>query len=46
LGDVVSEVLPHLETFLYDHCLIVFPANKDKELTIHYRDYVGENQFL
>lgn len=45
MGDVVSEVLPHLESFFHDHCLIVLPASKDKELTIYYCDYVGEISF-
>ena len=42
MADLFSEVLPHLETFLSDHCLIVFPASGEKELSIYYRDLVGE----
>jgi hypothetical protein len=45
MGDVVSEVLPHLESFFSDHCLIVFPAGKEKELAVYYRDLVGEVSF-
>jgi hypothetical protein len=40
--DIISEVLTHLETFLSDHFLIVFPAGGEKELQIYYRDLVGE----
>jgi hypothetical protein len=42
VGDIVSEVLPHLETFLSDHFLMVFPAGDEKELQLYYRDLVAE----
>ena len=42
MADLLAEVLPHLETILTDHCLIVFPARGEKELSIYYRDLVGE----
>jgi hypothetical protein len=40
--DLVADVLPHMQRFLQDHCFIVFPSGKQMDLTIYYRDLVGE----
>jgi hypothetical protein len=42
MADIISEVLPHLQTLLNDHCLIVFPVGGSHELRIYYGEYVGE----
>ena len=42
MRDAVSEVLPHLQHALKDQFFIVFHAEQDKGVKIHYGDYVGE----